>query len=283
MPSFSPGPRLPAMSLHGSGPPRVAVIASWAVVVLAGAAAALGLTWHGNYQDEETFIDAGWWGNDLAALVVLVPALAVGTWSAARGSRIGVLVWLGALDAMAYNYAFYAFGAAPNRLFVVHAAILALSLAALVAGLVTLQPSRVASIGKRARIWIAAYMAIWALLLGALWLSQAIGFAAGGQTPDLNGSTRAFAVTATLDLAFVVPYVAVAAWLLWKNHPWGGPAAAILNVKGILYPAVLVASSITAHRAGVPEALMLLPLWFAFLAASGLATWALLAPQRRMP
>jgi len=131
-------------------------------------------------------------------------------------------------------------------------------------------------LARGTRRFLVIYQGLWAASLAALWLVQLAAFAWTGTAPDLNGSTRAFAVTAGLDLVFVVPWVATAAVLVYRGSAWALAASAILNVKGALYPAVLIASSITAHQAGVDGALTLVPLWIAFLVASAIACSLLL-------
>lgn len=245
--------------------------------VAAGASLA-GTLWREVYRDPETFIFAGWLGNDLATLLVAVPVLVWATAAAARGSPRGRLVWLGALDYMLYNYAFYLFGAVPNRLLLAYILIVALALLALLIGLANLDVAH-PRISGSARRFTMLYMVAWGVALLLLWAIQAGRGALTGEAPDLNGSVHAFRVTAALDLTLVVPYVLMASLLLARNAAWAVPVAAIVNVKGVLYPLALVASSWTAHQAGVEGALALVPLWVGFMAASGAATWLLL---RRM-
>lgn len=256
--------------------PASAWVLSWILVALSVASSLVGLLARGVYRDAEDFVRAGWLGNDAVTLTLAAPALAWGTWAASRGSTPGTMVWLGALDFMLYNYAFYLFGAAPNRLLLAYIALVGLSLVALVIGVVNLHPGRLPQPGRGPRRFLIGYMAAWAVALALLWSIPAGAFAWTGNVPDLNGSEHAFRVIAALDLTLVVPFVGLAAVLLARRSPWGPATAAILNVKGILYPAVLVASSYTAHREGVGGALALVPLWLAFIAASSLSTWLLL-------
>lgn len=230
--------------------PRPLFRLAWAVAALAALTSAVGLVHHGVYRDPESSIEAGWWGNDLVTLVLAVPVLAWSAWKAPRGPGPATLVCLGALTFMVYNFAFYLFGAAPNRLLLAYIALVALSLVALMMGLVNLQPPG-QELEKPTRRFLVAYMAAWAVSLGLLWTIQAALFAWHGQAPDLNGSAHAFRVTAALDLTLVVPFVALATVLLIRRNAWGWPLAAILNVKGVLYPAVLMASSVSASMAGV--------------------------------
>ncbi|MHB1261024.1 MAG: hypothetical protein ACYC2H_04835 [Thermoplasmatota archaeon] len=246
-------------------------------MTLAAGTAVVGLWRRDVYRDAETFVDAGWLGNDLVILLLAGPVLAWATWNASQRPSAR-LVWLGALAFMLYNYAFYLFGAAPNRLLIAYIALVAMSLLALLLGLLALVPSDYRQPTNGERRFLLAYMALWAVGLALLWGIQAMLFAWSGDAPDLNGSQHAFRVTAALDLTLVVPYLVLAVILLVRRSVWALPVAAILNVKGILYPAVLIASSITASRAGVEGALTLLPLWTGFVIVSGVACWMLLRP-----
>jgi hypothetical protein len=71
-------------------------------------------------------------------LLVAVPLLAVTPVLARRGSVRATLVWPGLLAHLAYNDAFYLFGAALNAFFPLYVAVLVLAVAALVAALVRL-------------------------------------------------------------------------------------------------------------------------------------------------
>jgi hypothetical protein len=88
---------------------------SWSISVLIAVLAALaslgGLLLPGLYRDN-AFITTTWLGNDAVTLLLAVPLLAAALFFSAGGSRKAQLVWMGALDFMLYNYAFYLFGAA---------------------------------------------------------------------------------------------------------------------------------------------------------------------------
>ena len=105
------------------------------IAVLAAVASGGGL-WHPDWYRDNMLVAAGWWGNDLVTLFAAVPALAVSAVLAVRGSRRAALVWLGMLDYVLYNFAFYLFGAALNRFFLLYPALVALSIVTLILVLV---------------------------------------------------------------------------------------------------------------------------------------------------
>lgn len=259
--------------------PDAAFALSAVVAALAAAAAAAGLAVDGIYRDN-AFVSAGWRGNDWITLVVAVPALAGAARLARRGDPRAQLVWLGALDAVLYNFAFYLFGSALNRLFVVYAAIVALALAALLAALVAVDP---AALGARVR-WgratraAAGFALFVAAGLGAAELAQVLGYAAGGALPAVVERTgHPTHVVAALDLTLVVPYLALGGVLLWRRRPWGVVVAAVLLVKGAIYLLALVATTLSIMAAGYPEAAAELPLWAVIGAGCAAAAWAVVA------
>ena len=71
-------------------------------------------------------------GTDLATLLLAVPVLSSGLWTASRGSSAGRLAVVAGLLYLVYNYAIFAFSVALNPLTAVHIAIFGLSLWSLV-------------------------------------------------------------------------------------------------------------------------------------------------------
>jgi hypothetical protein len=128
------------------------------IAILATVVSAGGLFLTGLYRDNP-FVISAWKGNDLVTLFVVVPILIAALGFALRGSQRAQLVWIGALDYILYNYAFYLFVSAFNKFFLIYAALLGLSIFALIFGLLSLN---VNAIAKRFRTktpikWIAGY------------------------------------------------------------------------------------------------------------------------------
>ncbi len=92
------------------------VILSTLIAVLAAFASLGGLVLNGLYRDN-AFVTTTWLGNDAITLFLAVPILVAAMTFAQRGSLRASLVWMGALDYMLYNHAFYLFGAAFNGFF----------------------------------------------------------------------------------------------------------------------------------------------------------------------
>lgn len=252
-------------------PDKTAVYLSVAIAVLAALASAGGLLLPGLYRDN-AFVQTTWLGNDAVTLFLAVPILVAALVFARRGSFKAQLIWLGALDYMLYNYAFYLFGAAFNAFFLIYAALLGLSIFALIYGLV---PLDVNLVSRQFRVntpvrWIGGYFLFVAAGLGIVYLAQSIGFILTGQVPAIvTMSGHPTNVVFALDLTLLIPWLVVGAIWLMTRRPWGYVIAGILNVKGPLYTLVLSVNSILVMRASLPETSEL-PLW-GLLTALGLA------------
>ncbi len=170
---------------------------------------------------------------------------------------------MGALDYMLYNYAFYLFGAAFNWFFLIYAALLALSILALIFGLANLDVNGISQqVRKETPVkWIGGYFLFVASGLGLVYLIQSIGFIFTDSVPAIvTMSGHPTNVVFALDLTLLIPWLILGARWLMKRRPWGYVIAGILNVKGTLYTLVLGVNSILVVNAGISETSEL-PLW----------------------
>jgi hypothetical protein len=243
--------------------PTAAYILSAIIAILTVVASAGGLFIDHLYRDN-AFATSAWRGTDLATLVIAVPILIAALILSLRGSLRAQLVWLGMLDYTLYNYAYYVFGAAFNRFFLIYVALFTLSLFALIFGLAKID---VKGIRHRFRArtpvkWIASYMLFVAIGIGGLWIAQSLSFVVSGQVPQfIIDVAHPTSVVFALDLSLVVPFLALGAIWLWQRQPWGYVLAAILNVKGAVYMLALAAVSVSAAKAGFSGTSAELPMW----------------------
>lgn len=232
------------------------------IAILATFASAGGLLLDGLYRDN-AFVTTTWLGNDAVTLFLAVPILVAAMIISNRGSLKAQLIWMGALDYMLYNYAFYLFGAAFNWFFLVYAALLALSIFALIFGLIKLDVDGISQqFGKDAPVkWIGGYFIFVASGLGLVYLIQSIGFIATDNVPAIvTMSGHPTNVVFALDLTLLIPWLILGALWLMKRQPWGYVIAGILSVKGPLYTLVLAINSVLVVNAGISETSEL-PLW----------------------
>lgn len=255
---------------------RIVLILSVFIAGFAAFGSAGGLFIKGVYRDN-AFVTTTWLGNDAVTLFLAVPILLAAMVLGMRGSRMATLIWLGVLDYMLYNYAFYLFGAAFNVFFLVYAALLGLSIFALIFGLAGLDVTTLSrQFSEKTPVkWIGGYFLFVAIGLSSLYLMQSIGFVVTGQLPAIvTISGHPTNVVFALDLTLLIPWLAVGAVWLMKRQPWGYVVAGILSVKGPLYTLVLAVNSLLVVRAGISQTSEL-PLW-GTLTVLGLIAGALL-------
>ncbi len=220
---------------------HAATILSWGVVALMVLQAALGLAVGGLYP-EEPWAVAALRGNDLVTLVLVAPTLAAAlVASRRRPSPAATAVWLGLTFYGVYNFAYYAFGTAFSRVFLLHVAALALSVWALVLLGTSVDADAVAAgvRGGRAGRVVAGFTTLVGVALLAGWGSMSVRFAVTGALPEDVMPPSAVHLVYALDLAVLAPVFVVAGVLLWRRRPWGAALAAAVNVSGAAYLAVL--------------------------------------------
>jgi hypothetical protein len=212
--------------------PRVYVLASVAILLLTVVATGVGLFVPGFYRDAPALLPQVY-GQDLLTLVAAVPALALSTYAAARGSVRGYVVWLGVLGYVLYTYASYAFMTAFNELYLVYVALLWLSLFTFVGGMVRLDAEGLKrAVGEtpvRSYVW---FQLLLVALVLFLWLSAILPATLAGTTPEsITEAGLPTNVIYSLDLGVLVPAVALSVYWLRERRPWGYAFTAVLLVK----------------------------------------------------
>lgn len=233
---------------------RAAVTLSALIAVLMVAASAAGLLVDGLYPDEPWGREA-LRGGDLVTLVLVVPILVWSVMATARGSRRAAAVWVGVLAYAVYNYAYYAFGAAFNDIFLLHVALLALSIWASALAAASLDVAEIAAaidVTKATR-WIGGFLALTGAILGGLWITLAIREAlTGALMADIprDGIHLVFAI----DLSLLVPALVVAGIWLWRRTPVGLVFGTVMAVMGALYQVNLLVAGVFQANADVAGA-----------------------------
>jgi hypothetical protein len=195
---------------------------------------------------------------------------------AQRGSKRALLIWLGLLDVILYNYAFFLFAARLNWFFLIYVSLFTLPIFALLFGLGNLDVEAIRQqFRQRTSIkWIAGFMIFVALGLTTVYLIQFIGFLTSGQIPAIVLKTdHPTNVVPALDFSMVIPWLVLGSIWLWQRRPWGYVISAIMLVKGAVYMLSLTAASVVPMMVGFPEAASEIPLWgprcVGFLVAGG--------------
>jgi hypothetical protein len=253
---------------------RLAAVATF----LAGAAALAGLAVRGLYVDAPNWIQQAQ-GTDLATLLLAVPILAVGMWSAAKGSPTGRLAVVAGLLYLVYNYAIFAFSVAMNPLTAVHIAIFGLALWSLLSSRSAVEGAE--SVTERLNRRTAAGLLVGvAAMFGLLWLGQIATVAMTGVLPeDLIKAGISSNPVYALDLAFFLPLCAIAGIGLLRRNRFSAFAFPMLvwvplMGAGVVGGIILMAAA--GDRTAVPVAVVITVLC---AVSSSLAAVAIM-PQR---
>jgi hypothetical protein len=261
---------------------------SWAVTLLAGAAAALGLLLPNVYPDRAG-TEAMLRGYDLVIIIVVVPALTAAL-IAQRRSRLGVLADLLELSLLAYlvyTYAYYILGTSYTTLMLLHLAVFSTALVALVLAAARLDSTAIGTaLGPRTHVRpVAAVLMALTVGLGAMWIYYSVHSAVTGQVPpgsELVESATVVHLGIVLDLALLVPLYGVAAVLLWRRAAWGYVLGVVALVSGLLLQISYVVALLAQYAADVPGSVAWDPVEPVIILLYGAATVVLLVglPRR---
>ena len=207
-----------------------------AILALSIISISLGLFRPGHYRDHPEFLTA-LYVQDLTILLVGVPVLAIGLWFAARGSLRGYVVWLGAIAYMTYMWASITFSVAWNEFFLGYVALFGLSLFTLISGFASINEEDVYR-EVHGRISPGVYSGfIWLIAIGLtlLWLGDYVPPMLEGASPTLVEELgESSGASAAIDLAVVVPALAIAGYWLWQRRPWGYVVGGVVLLLGAL-------------------------------------------------
>ncbi|HUO99224.1 MAG TPA: hypothetical protein VMU01_11175 [Rhizomicrobium sp.] len=254
---------------------RAPLILSGAVAVLAAASSVVPF-FVDLYRRDPPFALGAQQGTDLVTLILGVPLLVTGMVLTMRGSARGILFWIGMLEYMLYTFVYFLLGAQMNELFLVYAAICALSLLAVISAMNNAWLTSIGSTFRRSTPArrVSLFMFLFAAVLAALWtyLWHRTIF----EGADAGMPAEAFHLIASVDLTIFVPIVLVVAAMLWRRTPMGYAQATSVMVMSTIYPLVLIASAPFQANAGVEGAWTTVPLWAAMSAGSLLCAFSLL-------
>ncbi|MHA7240880.1 hypothetical protein [Arthrobacter sp. TMS1-12-1] len=218
----------------------------------------VGLTVRGVYQEPPSVM-AMYRGLDAVNLAVAVPALLGSLWLAGRGSLRGWILWTGTLAYTLYTYTLYVFGLGFTTTFLLHVAVLAMAVYALVLAVGSVDHQELA---RRFRHRIPArgaaiILGLLGLGLGGIWTYHASRFALTGTVPPDGLVVQPAAglhLSYAADLVLIVPAYLVAAVHLWRQRPWGYLLGGTLLASGTLQQVGYLAQLAAQARAGIPGA-----------------------------
>ena len=233
------------------------------------------------YRDETAFARNAYRGADLVSVLLAVPLLLLALRSARRGSVRGLLLLLGGLAYIAYQYA-YTFAYGWSRLFPIYLTLLALSAFTLAEMLIRIDPHAVADrFYFRARVvGVARFLFVIGLGLGLMEGLQVLVAVVTGNPPPIVAQTgHPTSPVYILDLGLIVPMMLLASRWLGRRRPWGFVAASVLLVKGVTVGLGLLAANALAVLAKTTTDGPLNFVWLLIAAGSG---WALVLLLRQV-
>lgn len=83
--------------------------------------------WVKSLYHDNAFVKSAWYANDLITLFVVVPLLIIAIYLSHKNSQRWLMLLMGLLGYMFYNFAFYLFGAVFNIFFLIYVVIVFLS------------------------------------------------------------------------------------------------------------------------------------------------------------
>ena len=198
----------------------------------------------------------------------LLPLLVWTSVRARRGSLPAHVAWLGLLFYLAYSYSLYLIGWEQNRVFLVYAVVVTLSVASLLDGVgrIDVQAVQPAVRGLRTRA-LGWFLVVVGTLFVGLWLSDVAPSVHGGRAPEHLGPGGTPYAVYVLDLTVALPVVIAVGVLMIRCHPMAAVLGGVVLVKVLtLFTALwlgVLAGLVSGEHVGftvdmVPSALLLL-------------------------
>lgn len=264
---------------------RPAFTISVIVTILAVVASVGGLLIPNLYCDND-FVKSAWFTNDIITLIIAVPLLSASLFFVRKGSLRWQLVWIGMLGYMAYNFAFYLFGAAFNPFFLIYVALFSLSGTGLILGLANLDMNKIGqqfSLKTPVKV-ISIYIMLIAIMLFFVEMSMISNYFLTGSLPETIKLTgHPTSIVFALDLSIVVPVSVVTAILLWKRNTWGYVMGMIMLLKGFTYGLVLsIGTALLAYSSAFGKWDPLMPFYLLLVIGGFIGCWTMLKNLKKI-
>jgi hypothetical protein len=257
MASTRPRPRsptgLPASSRSGRWRAAWPVTVSWTLGAVLVAATAYGLLAGHAYRIDRDHEMASL-GQDVLTLM-MVPVLLWAGHRSRAGSVRGHLLWLGVLAYVAYAYATYLIGVPHNDAFLLYAAALGLSVAALLDGLLRIDVAAAApAFAALPRRGVGRLLVLTGTAFALLWLADIVPAIPAATPPkNLGPGGVPFAIF-VLDLSLVLPAVIATGLMLLRGHPAGPVLGAVVLAKIVTLGLAMEAAAVALVVGGlVPD------------------------------
>ncbi|MGA2181945.1 MAG: hypothetical protein ABSH47_02870 [Bryobacteraceae bacterium] len=213
----------------------------------------LGAFWPGIYWREKPASVVGGVVSDILDLCLILPTLVVTTVLARRGSLCALLVWIGTLGYLCYNFPIYVFEVHFNAMFPAYCAVMGLSFYGLMGVrefLVSGEVAKTYSPGAPRRSIAAAFILL-ALSAAVGELKEIVVAIHAGQIPANAAAAGQFTDPIhVLDLCFLLPALVIAAVMLLRRKEMGFTLAPVLSVVLILISIEVIAMVVVPVEKG---------------------------------
>jgi len=194
------------------------------LAILTAIASYAGIFIESTYVRENTFYAAQGIGQDIVNLFIVVPILLIAAVFSWRNSKLGLLIWSGAVFYLAYSYTIYCFGLHFNNLFIAYCLILGLSFYSLMYFVII-------SLNQNVSEWFAKevsikstgiFLIVIAVLFYFIWLSEIIPAILKNATPrSIIESGLLINPVHVLDIAICLPALIITGIALMKKKNIG--------------------------------------------------------------
>jgi hypothetical protein len=239
----------------------------------------------GLYRHDSWLIGVGNRGTDAVTLLLELPTLLAALAAYRRRSLRGTLVLVAVLGWLLYYYASMALYTAFNPVFGLYVIAFGLALFAAPLALRSIDPVRFADVfpTRPSRGLLIGYLGCLTVALTAAWVPALITAVVTGELPA-RLDVYSTEVTWTLDLAVVVPAVAVTGWLLYRGAVFGPLAATAMLSLNVALGVALAAQGVAQLVVGVPvEPGEIIGMMASFAVMTTIAACLLVPLLRRLP
>lgn len=206
------------------------------IVILIAICSGIGVFYQSLYSKETTDWLAQCVGQDLSNLCIIMPALLVSAYFAAKGSKIAKIIWLGVMITNIYSYVIYCFAMHFNPLFHLYCAVLSLSIFSVIMFFYrNTDDFREWYANKVHTKTVGIFLIVIASVFVLMWLSDSLPYALSNTVPpDITKDALLTNPVHVLDFSFYLPTMYISAILLMKEKSLGYLLAPTMIIFGII-------------------------------------------------
>jgi len=230
------------------------------LAILTAIASYAGIFIETTYAKETTLYASQGIGQDIVNLFIVVPILLVASFFAYRKSKLGLLVWSGAIFYLAYSYTIYSFGLHFNQLFILYCAILGLSFYSFVYFVLSAIRENVSEwfTTKISTRSTGVFLIVIAVLFYFIWLSELIPSIYQNETPmSVIESGLLINPVHVLDIAICLPALLITGIALFKKRSIGFLLAPAMLIFCIFMAIAIAAMVLVMKSKGLDSDLVL--------------------------